>query len=492
MDPPLADDSPPATTSAPQSSYADKLKGNPRPQELADRAARKAFNQGVDTKVIGSSATINGRKTIFLSKEEDNFMAAPFQYSLVGKFSHRYPTMTRLRAKFDALGLLKGFKLGLLDNKHIWIRLYDPNDYTRIWLKQIWYFDGFPMRVLKWTPDFDPKEESPIMPIWVKILGLKPHWFHHQFLYHVASLIGKSLKLDEATTVIDNPTVARICVEINVLDRLQQDIPVQVEGKMCYLKLQYEGIPQYCTICRHRGHTISVCMARMEKPMSEDDPMGLEDITEPIWREKGDLRCQIDKLRGKSTMEGPIKILKRWEKGEGSNVNGDTNNSDNIQNTVDESDSEGEDGKIEKDSQNKEPIVTKEQGVNYSANGMIIENNAEDVGKKKSEVNNMELVSFLEENRNLMYLGNNIVVPENEEEYNSQEHAEEPWREVSHKKHRRAVSLDRNSPRQTALVVHKMATRNIVAYFTSVDYLCQDTVARMSWTTTYKYAKQKS
>ncbi|KAG8371145.1 hypothetical protein BUALT_Bualt13G0056300 [Buddleja alternifolia] len=177
---------------------------------------------------------INGRKTILLSKEEDDFMAAPYQCSPVGIFSHGYPTMTRLRAKFAALGLLKGFKIGVLDNKHVWIRLFDPNDYARVWMKQTWYFDGFPMRVLKWTSNFDPKKESPIMPIWIKVFGLRPHWFHRQFLYHVASLIGKPLKLDEATTKIENPVVARICAEINVLDKFLPDIPIQIDGDILW------------------------------------------------------------------------------------------------------------------------------------------------------------------------------------------------------------------------------------------------------------------
>ncbi|KAG8387405.1 hypothetical protein BUALT_Bualt02G0018100 [Buddleja alternifolia] len=93
------------------------------PPLKADQSAKKAFFEGVDSKVIGTSAVYNGRKTIFLSKEEDDYMAAPFQYSLVGKFSHGYPTMTRLRAKFAALGLNKGFKIGVLDHKHVCIRL---------------------------------------------------------------------------------------------------------------------------------------------------------------------------------------------------------------------------------------------------------------------------------------------------------------------------------------------------------------------------------
>ncbi|KAG8385902.1 hypothetical protein BUALT_Bualt03G0093400 [Buddleja alternifolia] len=179
-------------------------------------------------------------------------MAAPYQYALIGKFSHGYPTMTRLRAKFAALGLIKGFKIGVLDNKH-------------------------------WTPDFDPNEESHIMPIWIKVLGLKPHWFHRQFLFHVASIIGKPLKLDEATSEIENPAVARICVEINVMEKLQSEIPVQVEGKTSLLRIQYEGIPEY---------------------------VGYVAIEGIQWHH-GDLRVRLDKMRGKRPIETPTLILPR-------------------------------------------------------------------------------------------------------------------------------------------------------------------------------------
>ncbi|KAG8390121.1 hypothetical protein BUALT_Bualt01G0050600 [Buddleja alternifolia] len=252
MEPPPTADQPgpsfPIVNNHSLSSYAEKLKGSTCPQELAVRAAKKAFVHGVDTKIIGSSAVVNGRKTIFLSKEEDEFMVAPFQYALVGK-------------------------------------LFDPNNYARIWMKQTWYFDGFPMRVLKWTADFDPTQESPIMPIWIKIFGLKPHWFHRQFLYHVASLIGKPLKLDEATTEIDNPVAARICVEINVLDKLTPDIPIQIDGQTRLCKVQYEGIPEYCRVCRHRGHTIAACYARKEK----DDSGEKLNNEEPINNNEEDM-----------------------------------------------------------------------------------------------------------------------------------------------------------------------------------------------------------
>ncbi|KAG8363015.1 hypothetical protein BUALT_BualtUnG0013700 [Buddleja alternifolia] len=222
-------------------SYADKLKSNKLPQELVARSAKIDFVHGIESNAIGTSALLIGRKTIFISKEEDDFMEAPFQYELVCKFSHGYRTMQRLRTKFEAMGLNKGFKIGVLDHNHVWIRLFDPNDYARVWMKQTLYFDSFPMRVLKWTSDFNPNEESPIMPIWIKVFGLRPHWFHRQFLYHIASLVGKPLKLDEATMDIANPMVARMCVQINVLEKLQPDIPIHINGKTFFFKLQGAG-----------------------------------------------------------------------------------------------------------------------------------------------------------------------------------------------------------------------------------------------------------
>ncbi|KAG8377333.1 hypothetical protein BUALT_Bualt08G0022300 [Buddleja alternifolia] len=276
-------------------SYVDKLKSNTLPPEVAARSTKKAFIHDVDSNVIGTSVIFNGRRTIFLSKDDNDLMAAPFQYALVGKFSHGYPTMQRLRLKLEVMGLLKGFKIRVLDHKHVWIRLYDPNDYARVWMKQTCYFDGFPMRVLKWTSEFNPNEESSLMPIWIKVFGLRPHWFHRNFLYHIVSLIGKPLKLDEATMDIANPMVARMCMEVNVLEKLQPDIPIQINGKTMFFKVKYEGIPQYCKLCHHRGHMMAACYLRKENNEEEDT----EKRNQEVHGHEEDLRIQLNKTRGK-------------------------------------------------------------------------------------------------------------------------------------------------------------------------------------------------
>ncbi|KAG8366535.1 hypothetical protein BUALT_Bualt17G0090000 [Buddleja alternifolia] len=364
-------------------------------------------------------------------------MAEPYQYSLVGKFSHGYPTMTRLRAIFMKLGLNKGFKIGVLDHKHIWIRLSDPNDYARVWMKQTWYLDGYPMRVLKWTSEFDPAEESPIMPIWIKIFGLRPHWFHRRFLYHVASFVGKPLKLDEATTEIDNPVVARICVEINVLEKLQQDVQVQINGKIQLLKIKYERIPDYCRICRHRGHTMAACYANAdtnEESGGKNAKFNKEDKEEQF---NGDLREKIGKKRGK-------KVNKQDNKEQGSVVKEKCNRSSSIDNDIQVSG----DGVKE---------IMSQTNTTYKSN-MVTKNTMDShvVASSKRQVTNQSLVIYKDgvdnvdsddgpENEAELMLGREVFVPSNLNNTNYKSEEEEmeegKWKTVESRKQRRAAFL---------------------------------------------------
>ncbi|KAG8383759.1 hypothetical protein BUALT_Bualt04G0047200 [Buddleja alternifolia] len=178
------------------------------------------------------------------------------------------------------------------------------------------------MRVLKQTPDFDPKEESPIMPIYIKKFGLKPHWFHRKFLYHVPSLIGKPIKLNEATTEIDNPVVARMCVEINILERLPPDIQIKVAGKTILLKVQYEGIPQYCRICKHRDHVMAACYPNNG---SQEDVMPTkEPDNTQVQAQHKDLHEILDRKHGKKPMVETEQV-KEWSSNQLS-VNNNNNN----------------------------------------------------------------------------------------------------------------------------------------------------------------------
>ncbi|KAL2224232.1 UNVERIFIED_CONTAM: hypothetical protein Sindi_3104900 [Sesamum indicum] len=73
-------------------------------------------------------------------------------------------------------------------------------DYTRLWLRRIWYIQGYPMRVFKWTPTFTPSKESSIVPVWVSFPELPAHLFRKEVLFTVASMIGTPLQIDDGHT----------------------------------------------------------------------------------------------------------------------------------------------------------------------------------------------------------------------------------------------------------------------------------------------------
>ena len=66
------------------------------------------------------------------SVEDIERVAVPFQFALVGKFSRGRPVTENLQKFFRALDLKDGFSLGLLDHRHILIRLTNEAEFYRI------------------------------------------------------------------------------------------------------------------------------------------------------------------------------------------------------------------------------------------------------------------------------------------------------------------------------------------------------------------------
>ncbi|KAK4433517.1 hypothetical protein Salat_1114000 [Sesamum alatum] len=80
------------------------------------------------------------------------------------------------------------------------------------------------MRVFKWTPSFNPREESPIVPVWVRLSELPIQFFEREALFSIARLLGAPLRTDVSTATLVRPSVARVCIEINLLEPLQMEI----------------------------------------------------------------------------------------------------------------------------------------------------------------------------------------------------------------------------------------------------------------------------
>ncbi|KAK4434818.1 hypothetical protein Salat_0644700 [Sesamum alatum] len=233
---------------------------------------------------MGTLTRDQGMKVLRFSDDEIARLSQPFRYALVGKFSHSYPSMQNLRRWMLAQGFRGDFSVGAINFRHVFIKFTLEEDYTKLWIKPIWFVEGFPMRVFKSTPTVNPRVESPIVP--------------QEALFSIARLLGTPLRTDVSTTTLVRPSVARVCVEINLLEPLQTEIGLGFGTDVVIQRVVYERLPKYCGACKHLGHAEEECYEKhkakvLVRPMEKDSQQKSGPARE-------DLRVKLDAQRATS------------------------------------------------------------------------------------------------------------------------------------------------------------------------------------------------
>ncbi|KAL0285018.1 UNVERIFIED_CONTAM: hypothetical protein Sradi_7184300 [Sesamum radiatum] len=198
------------------------------------------FFAGSNPTSIGTFNIINGRPTITFSDEETQSLSSGFRYALVGKFSQGSPSYSQMHRLLTELGLVGKFTVSMINSKHFLINLKNESDYSRLWLRRIWYLKGFPMRVFKWSPTFTPTQESSIVPVWVSLPELPAHLIRKDVMFVIANIIGTPLQIDSSKL-----SKARVCVEIDLLKPMLQEVDLQICGETIVQKVEYEQVPLY-------------------------------------------------------------------------------------------------------------------------------------------------------------------------------------------------------------------------------------------------------
>lgn len=153
------------------------------------------------------------------------------------------------RRGFSTIGFKGGFTLRLFDDKHILIRFSLPEDYHRCWRRGSWNFKQHVKKVLKWSPNFKPDQEPPIAPVWLSFNHLSLHLFQKKPLLSLTSLIGRPLKIDAETQPLVRPSVACVCVEVNLLRPLLRRIWIGQGDDGFWQPMVYENLPSNCEDC---------------------------------------------------------------------------------------------------------------------------------------------------------------------------------------------------------------------------------------------------
>ncbi|KAL0907380.1 hypothetical protein M5K25_021787 [Dendrobium thyrsiflorum] len=160
-------------------------------------------------------SSVKGIPALLIDDSVVTKLAAPFSFTLVGKFMLRRPNIDIIRKFFFNLKLSAAFSVGLMDQKHIAIQLSNDLDYSRIFARRV--------------------------------------------LFALASIFGRPLQTDQATSLISRPSVARVLVELDVSKKQPKEVWLGSEMNGYFQKVVFENLPSFCAHCKMHGHLMSDC-----------------------------------------------------------------------------------------------------------------------------------------------------------------------------------------------------------------------------------------
>jgi len=105
-----------------------------------------------------------------------------------------------------------------------------------------WLFDGRQIILKIWTDSITLERDLfSSVPIWIKFPSLHLKFWSRRVLSKAASLIGKPLYMDNATTTGERQAYARCFVELSAANSLPERIFLEIEGgERTPLKVEYE------------------------------------------------------------------------------------------------------------------------------------------------------------------------------------------------------------------------------------------------------------
>ncbi|KAG5611461.1 hypothetical protein H5410_022742 [Solanum commersonii] len=188
----------------------------------------------------------------------------------VTKFSYGKPEIGELRKTLPKHCGIKGEStIGILDSRHILIRLSLLEDYVQLLSTSAYYVKEkekyWQMRTLKWDPWFVPDVETTIGVAWISMPDLPPIFFAKEVIFSIASTVGKPLTVDMATRNQTRLSCAKVKVEVDLVAKLPQRVKFNEENditgeiKSKWIKIQYDHMPMYCSECCLQGHDENNC-----------------------------------------------------------------------------------------------------------------------------------------------------------------------------------------------------------------------------------------
>jgi hypothetical protein len=210
-----------------------------------------------------TAQNINGEEVVVFSDEEVKTLAQPFIFTLVGFFINPRPTLREIEGVIrKVIKPSEKFFPAAVDAHHILIIFLNEADFLKTYLHGHWNIAGRAMRLSRWSPYFEPNIQSPLLPVWVGLPGLRTHFHSPGAIRSIISPIGRFLKVHENVISFTRLGIAMICVEVDFLKPLVHEVKIQ-NGKEHIIQpmLYPEPTPEFCNQCWKFGHHNRNCQA---------------------------------------------------------------------------------------------------------------------------------------------------------------------------------------------------------------------------------------
>ena len=104
------------------------------------------------------------------------------------------------------------------------------------------------------------KEGLSNIPIRVRFPGLSMHYWGENCLKLIASILGRVIRIDNATLNKDRMAFARVLMNINIKNGFHDSIAFTNEDdELISTKVVYDWKPLICSKCKQLGHAEDVC-----------------------------------------------------------------------------------------------------------------------------------------------------------------------------------------------------------------------------------------
>lgn len=250
--------------------YRSKLVGADLNENMEDDAGGEDIPPledaaNVDESDDGSQPDMNvGEKStrpmLKVSKEEYASWCKPWNLTLLVKLTGKTVGVNFMKNLLEKLWNRHGLgKMQIIDlpEGFFAVSFATLEEYNYAYHEGPWLVADHYLIVQKWRPNFIPLVDNVTkIAAWVRVPKLPLEYYNARALWRVGNLIGRTLKVDTTTSLTSRGKFARLCVEIN----LEQKLVPQVEIMGLSYGVEYEGLHLICFQCGRYGHVKDSCV----------------------------------------------------------------------------------------------------------------------------------------------------------------------------------------------------------------------------------------